>query len=122
MADAASQVSRGALAAYFYQPEIAEQQFKVPILQCLQVKPMAAQNGAGERYRIVLSDITNYCQCMLATQANHVVHDGKLERGSLVRIKSCNPTSVKGKQYVQPDALFLVCSSDPTDYSRVSAS
>lgn len=100
MADAESQVTRGALQAIFYNPDLAARQFQVPIMQCLQVKPMAAQSGAGERYRIVLSDITNYCQCMLATQANHVVHDGKLVRGCLVRIKSSNPSAVKGKKYV----------------------
>lgn len=107
MADAASQVSRGALNALFYQPDVAAQQFPAPIMQCLQVKPMAAQSGGGERYRIVLSDMTNYCQCMLATQANHVVHDGKLVRGCFVRIKSSNPTSVKGKKYVEFKLLPL---------------
>lgn len=38
---------------------------------------------------------------MLATQANHVVHDGKLVKGCIVRVKSYNPNSVKGKKYVQ---------------------
>lgn len=37
---------------------------------------------------------------MLATQANHVVHDGKLVKGCIVRVKSYNPNSVKGKKYV----------------------
>lgn len=71
----------------------------MPVLQCLQIKPLGAQpNGGGERYRIVLSDVNNYVQCMLATQANHVVHDGKLVKGCIVRVKSYNPNSVKGKK------------------------
>lgn len=103
MADAASQITKGALSATFNAGELQQ----VPILQCLQIKPMAAQNGAGERYRIVLSDYYNYCQCMLATQANHVIHDGKLVRGCIVRIKQGNPTSVKGKKCVLPHGCFF---------------
>lgn len=37
---------------------------------------------------------------MLATQANHVIHDGKLARGCIVRIKSFQSNVVKGKKYV----------------------
>lgn len=81
----------------------ANARFPVPVLQCLQIKPLsappAAGNGApGTRYRLVLSDIQNYVQCMLATQANHVVHDGSLVKGCIVRIKSYQANSVKGKK------------------------
>lgn len=70
-------------------------------MQCLQIKPLAQQQpGGGERYRIVLSDMDNYVQCMLATQANHVVHDGKLVKNCILRIKSFQSNSVKGKKYV----------------------
>lgn len=37
---------------------------------------------------------------MLATQANHVIHDGLLQRGCIVRIKSYQANEVKGKKYV----------------------
>lgn len=60
---------------------------------------MQQQLGGGERYRIVLSDIDNYVQCMLATQANHVVHDGKLVKNCILRVKSFQSNSVKGKKY-----------------------
>lgn len=112
MADPSSQISRGALSAIFNNAELAMQQYGNPVMQCLQVKPMAAQGNTGERYRIVLSDLTNYCQCMLATQANHVVHDGKLDRGRIVRVKAYNPTSVKGKKYVclhRPKSFVRTC-------------
>jgi replication factor A1 len=39
-------------------------------------------------------------QCMLATQANHVVHSGQLDRGSIVRLKQYQASSVKGKKCV----------------------
>ncbi|XXH03541.1 hypothetical protein Hte_009946 [Hypoxylon texense] len=100
VAAAQQAITQGALDAIFSDPDHVDQRFPVPILQCLQIKPLAAQQGATgqpERYRVVLSDIHNYVQCMLATQANHVIHDGSLVRGSLVRIKSYQANMVKGK-------------------------
>ncbi|CAK7566922.1 MAG: Replication factor A protein 1 [Sporothrix epigloea] len=97
---AARQISRGAFSVIFTDPEKATQQFPVPVFQCLQVKPLGNQQpgaAGGERYRVVLSDMDHYVQTMLATQASHVVHDGKLVRGCLVRIKSYQANSVKGK-------------------------
>ena len=40
----------------------------------------------------------HYVQCMLATQANHVIHDGKLVRGCIIRIKQYQANAVKGKK------------------------
>jgi replication factor A1 len=69
-------------------------------MQCLHIKFLESKGGpAPERYRIVLSDIRNYVQCMLATQANHVMHDGQLQRGSIVRVKQYQAQSLKGKKY-----------------------
>ena len=39
-----------------------------PCLQCVQVKPLAGQQGAPERFRVVFSDINNFVQSMLATR------------------------------------------------------
>ncbi|TLS24224.1 hypothetical protein PpBr36_08460 [Pyricularia pennisetigena] len=100
MADAAErQITRGAIAAIFNDPEGVKTRFPVPVLQCLQVKLLGQQPNAGaaERYRVVLSDIDNYIQCMLATQANHVIHDDQLQRGCIVRVKSYQANTVKGK-------------------------
>ncbi|KAI0851242.1 replication factor-a protein [Daldinia vernicosa] len=102
MSAAAAQqaITQGALDAIFSDPDHVEQLFPVPVLQCLQIKPLAPQQGPSgqpERYRVVLSDIRNYVQCMLATQANHVIHDNSLVRGALVRIKSYQANAVKGK-------------------------
>ena len=85
----------------FSDPEKGKEQFPVPIFQCLQVKPLGNQQPGGtggERYRVVLSDMDQYVQTMLATQASHVVHDGKLVRGCIVRVKSYQANSVKGKK------------------------
>ncbi|KAI1126763.1 replication factor-A protein [Nemania abortiva] len=95
-------ITQGALDAIFNDPTNADQIFPVPVLQCLQIKPLAAQPAPGapaqqERYRVVLSDIRNYVQCMLATQANHVIHDNLLVRGCIVRVKSYQANAVKGK-------------------------
>lgn len=101
VAAAQQAITQGALDAIFNDPDHVDQRFPVPFLQCLQIKPLAAQQNAGgqqpERYRVVLSDIRNYVQCMLATQANHVIHDGSLVRGALVRVKSYQANMVKGK-------------------------
>ncbi|KAI1816364.1 replication factor-A protein [Poronia punctata] len=102
VAAAQQAITQGALNAVFNDPENVEQRFPVPVLQCLQIKPLGAQPvggapGPAERYRVVLSDIRNYVQCMLATQANHVIHDNQLDRGCIVRVKSYSANAVKGK-------------------------
>ncbi|KAI1272443.1 replication factor-A protein [Xylaria sp. FL0933] len=102
VAAAQQAITQGALDAIFNDPNNTDQRFPVPVLQCLQIKPLAAQQAPGapaqqERYRVVLSDIRNYVQCMLATQANHVIHDNQLVRGCIVRVKSYQANAVKGK-------------------------
>lgn len=93
--------------AIFYDPSRAARQFPVPVLQCLQIKTLEAKGpapGAPDRYRIILSDSQNYVQCMLATQANHVVHDGLLQRFCLVRLRQFQAQSLKGRKCVRPAA------------------
>ncbi|PHH82779.1 hypothetical protein CDD82_4853 [Ophiocordyceps australis] len=95
--DAASLISRGSLDVIFNDADKAAKLFPVPILQCLQIKQMAPSAQGGDRYRLVMSDGEHYVQTMLATQANHVVHEDKLLRGSLARIKQYTPNNLKGK-------------------------
>ncbi|KAI9740941.1 MAG: Replication factor A protein 1 [Claussenomyces sp. TS43310] len=98
MADqAAAQVTQGALNAIFNDPDNLQRDFPVPVCQCVQIRPLAAQGAGSERYRVVLSDIKNFVQSMLATGANHVIHEGKLKKGSFVRLKSYQANAVKGK-------------------------
>ena len=92
---AAARVDQGALAAVFDDtPGRVEQ----PIVQCVQVKPIAAQPGAPERFRVVFSDIRNFVQTMLATAANHYIHSGGLRKGSFARLTSYQANAVKGKR------------------------
>ncbi|KAK2747607.1 Replication factor A protein 1 [Onygenales sp. PD_40] len=95
MADPASEITLGALSAIFddSKPNVAE-----PVVQCVQVKPLPAQPNGPERFRAVFSDISNYVQTMLATQANHFVTSGQLVRGCFVRLKSFQANLVKGKR------------------------
>ncbi|TVY21723.1 Replication factor A protein 1 [Lachnellula arida] len=96
---ARSQITEGALNAIFLQPNTLERDYPVPICQVVQIKTLGSQaEGTPERYRLVLSDVQNFVQSMLATQANHVVHDGKLKKGSIVRLKAFQANSVKGKR------------------------
>ncbi|KAI1502783.1 replication factor-A protein [Biscogniauxia marginata] len=98
VAAAQQAITQGALDAIFNDPDNVARTFPVPVLQCLQIKPLGTQGGGQpERYRVVLSDIRNYVQCMLATQANRVIHDNILVRGSIVRVKSFQANAVKGK-------------------------
>ncbi|KAH6845047.1 hypothetical protein B0I37DRAFT_398526 [Chaetomium sp. MPI-CAGE-AT-0009] len=97
---AEQQISQGAIEAIFFDANRAAVQYPVPVMQCLHIKVLESKDpgpAAPERYRIVLSDVRNYVQCMLATQANHVMHDGQLQRGSIVRVKQYQAQSLKGK-------------------------
>jgi replication factor A1 len=67
-------------------------------MQCLQIKQMGPSGQGGDRWRLVMSDGNNYVQTMLATAANHIIHDGKLERGCIARVKKYQPNILKGKQ------------------------
>lgn len=55
--------------AIFNDPATLERQFPVPVCQCVQIKALSSNTeGGAERYRVVLSDITNFVQSMLATR------------------------------------------------------
>ncbi|KAF2204931.1 replication protein-like protein A 70 kDa DNA-binding subunit [Delitschia confertaspora ATCC 74209] len=71
-----------------------------PVMQCVQLKtiePKAGDQSAQPRFRIVLSDMRNFIQTMLATAANDLVTSGKLKKGSIVRLLKFNPQLVKEK-------------------------
>ncbi|KAF2478108.1 replication protein-like protein A 70 kDa DNA-binding subunit [Lindgomyces ingoldianus] len=72
-----------------------------PVMQCVQIKAMESKAGdvnPQQRFRVVLSDIRNFIQTMLATAANEVITDGKLKKGSIVRLLKYNPQQVKEKK------------------------
>ncbi|KAI9683656.1 MAG: Replication factor A protein 1 [Trizodia sp. TS-e1964] len=96
--DPAAAISQGSLRDIFTHEDPSQWSFPTPVLQCVQVKPMAQQSGAPDRYRVVLSDIQNFVQCMLAVQANNLVHEGKLKRGVFVRLKNFQSNTLKDKR------------------------
>ena len=57
------------ISAIFNDPGRLQRDFPVPVCQCVQIKTLAStSDGAPERYRLVLSDIGNFVQSMLATR------------------------------------------------------
>ncbi|KAF2876797.1 replication protein-like protein A 70 kDa DNA-binding subunit [Massariosphaeria phaeospora] len=72
-----------------------------PVMQCVQIKTMEPRAGEAnpvQRFRVVLSDIRNFIQTMIATAANDVVTSGKLKKGVIVRLLKFNPQQVKDKK------------------------
>lgn len=65
-----------------------------PILQVIDLKLVnTSQQSGSERFRLLVSDGTHYQQGMLGTQLNELVKSGKLQIGSIVRLRQyvCNP-------------------------------
>lgn len=60
MADASAALTKGALARI-----ASEQAVDSPILQCVQIKPMASQSTGADRYRVVMNDSVNFIQGMI---------------------------------------------------------
>jgi len=63
------------------------------VLQVIDLKQcQSQQNSATERYRLILSDGLHHQQGMLATQKNELVHNGRLQEGSIVKLAQfiCN--------------------------------
>jgi hypothetical protein len=69
-----------------------------PVMQCVQIKPIAAQPGGQERHRVIFSDTKNYIQTMLAVQQNHLVEQHILRRGVLVQLIGYSANKVKTKR------------------------
>lgn len=66
------------ISAIFNDPVKLEAEFQVPICQCVQIKTLPGADGNPERYRIVLSDVDNFVQSMLATRkSSFICHHSK---------------------------------------------
>ncbi|KAI9681120.1 MAG: Replication factor A protein 1 [Caeruleum heppii] len=101
LAEAEARISKGFVSAICNPGSDGEHAVPEPILQCVHIKPLAAQQPNGpERYRVVFSDVHNFIQSMLATQATSVIHEGKLKKGSFVQLKSFQANMVKGKMII----------------------
>ncbi|KAL1794239.1 hypothetical protein ACET3X_007660 [Alternaria dauci] len=90
-------ITQGAIQSIF-QPSGCS--VECPVLQCVQIKTMEPKAGEAnpvQRFRVVLSDIRNFIQTMIATTANEIVTSGQLKKGSIVRLLKYNPQRVKDK-------------------------
>lgn len=94
-ADALRRIDAGCLADIF-----ADRPGRVehPVVQAVQIKPIAAQGGAQERHRVILNDTKNYVQTMLAVQENNLVEEKILRRGVLVQLLGYTANKVKTKR------------------------
>ncbi|XP_058103870.1 replication protein A 70 kDa DNA-binding subunit A-like [Magnolia sinica] len=63
-----------------------------PVLQVFDIRLVNTTHNTAERYRMLLSDGSHLQQAMLATQMNHIVKSGKLQKGSIVQLTEfiCN--------------------------------
>lgn len=69
-----------------------------PVVQCVQIKPIASNPGNAERYRVIFSDTKNYIQTMLATAANHYITSGSMKTNCFVKLLGYQANNVKGKK------------------------
>jgi replication factor A1 len=80
-----------------------------PVLQCVQIRTMDPKSGDAnpvQRFRVVLSDVRNFIQTMVATGSNDIVTSGKLRKGCIVKLLKFNAQQVKDKKWVRA----LLCS------------
>lgn len=81
----------------------------VQFLSIKQVTPAAAGTAAAvDRYRIILSDGEHFLQAMLATQLNHLVQDGSINKNTIAIIDKLTCNFVQGKRYVA-SRLHALC-------------
>ena len=71
-----------------------------PVVQAVQIKPIAGQNGAQERHRVIFNDTKSYVQTMLSVQENYLIEEKILRRGVLVQLLQYASNKVKTKRYV----------------------
>jgi replication factor A1 len=92
---ALSRMDAGSIAAIF---DGGAGQVQQPVVQCVQIKPIASNPGGAERYRVIFSDSKNYIQTMLATAANHHITSGNMKTNCFVKLLGYQANNVKGKK------------------------
>jgi len=55
-----------------------------PVLQVIHLKKIEQKNGGDERWKVILSDGTNFCSGMCATQLNHLVNNGTITQNCIL--------------------------------------
>ena len=79
-----------------------------PVLQILSVKKVGPAPGPGnsDRYRIIVSDGESFLQSMLATQLNHFVDEGHINKNTICRLDKFTCNMVQEKRCDAFDCLF----------------
>ncbi|CAK1366978.1 unnamed protein product [Cercospora beticola] len=120
MGDVFTAISHGALKR-ITDGEIVEN----PVLQCVQIKPMAQGAGGQDRWRVVFNDTINFIQGMMSMQSNHLITEGTLKKGMVCRLKQFQANFVKDKhiliiidldvleEYGEPDKLGQPVAIEP---------
>lgn len=83
----------------------------MPIVQILSVKKVGSVNSSGaastpDRYRIIVSDGESFLQSMLATQLNHFVDEGQINKNTICRLDKFTCNMVQEKRCDASDCLF----------------
>ncbi|KAI8802691.1 hypothetical protein BJ742DRAFT_832334 [Cladochytrium replicatum] len=78
----------------------AEDRLVVQLLDIKKITTNAAQSSGVDRFRAVVSDGTEFCQVMLATQWNPAIVDGTVQKNSICLIKSHIINTVQSKMLV----------------------
>ncbi|KAI9099508.1 hypothetical protein DFS34DRAFT_617799 [Phlyctochytrium arcticum] len=93
------QLTTGALQAVFAgQGDIpAHQICPNPVLQVLNTKKIQQEKSNVERWRLLVSDGSNYMQAMIATQFNDKIVTGEIKKGGIIKLKHyvCNSVGAK---------------------------
>lgn len=77
------------------QPDTKEQINQQIALQVTNIKAVTA--GGQERHRVVLSDGNFFVQGMLTTQLNDLVHQGLLQKNSIIQVEHYMKNQVQGR-------------------------
>lgn len=94
-AQALARIDAGSIAAIFDGGPSRKEQ---PVVQCVQIKPIASNPGGTDRYRVIFSDTKNYIQTMLATAANYHITSGTMKTNCFVKLIGYQANNVKGKK------------------------
>ncbi|CAM8901177.1 unnamed protein product [Rhodiola kirilowii] len=74
-----------------------------PVLQIFDLKMVSTPQSAVDRYRAILSDGTHLQHAMLATQKNYLVSEGRVKKGTVVRMTEYSVNNIQHR------LIIIVC-------------
>ncbi|CAM8975808.1 unnamed protein product [Rhodiola kirilowii] len=74
-----------------------------PVLQIFDLKMVSTSQSAVDRYRVILSDGTHLQQAMLATQKIYLVSEGRVKKGTVVRMTEYSVNTIQHR------LIIIVC-------------